>query len=131
MPENGSRGNFSDTFACVCTQFPTFETQINHQNILSEDSHVILNLRVVSARSTANPTVTKVKIKTDPSTKVVTLRKALAKEARRPLEFLKLTYSNQTLLDGQTLAQHGMTGSVNVEVILFDNHEVHSIFTFF
>lgn len=87
------------------------------------DSHVILNLRVVSARSTANPIVTKVKIKTDPSTKVVTLRKALAKEARRPSEFLKLTYSNQTLLDGQTLAQHGMMGSVNVEVILFDNQE--------
>ena len=83
-----------------------------------------MNLRVVSAGSSTNPTVTKVKIKTDPRTKVLTLRKALAKEAKRPVEFLKITYLNQPLEDGSSLEEHGMKGSVNIEVVVFDSPQV-------
>lgn len=80
---------------------------------------IILNLRVV-AKNRGNPKVTKVRIKTSPMTTVATLRQALAKEARKAPEQLSLTFNNLPMEDGRNLREHGIHGSVQIEVFLDD-----------
>lgn len=85
------------------------------------DDQIILNLRVVTAKSEGSPKITKIRIRTSPYTTVSTLRQALAKEAQRPTDFLTLTFNNKPLIDHRTLQEHGVSTAAQIDVLLFDS----------
>jgi len=81
-------------------------------------AEIIINLRVIT-QTGGNTRFTKLRIKTSPLTNVATLRKALAKEAQRKYENLKLSFNNTLLQDRHTLRQCGIEADPSTFVDVF------------